>query len=64
VREHRFDDEVEVRSLEQMRDVADRARREVVEGEDLPPVREERLREVRSDEAGPAGDERLALGCE
>ena len=58
-REHRVDDEVEVRPLAQRRHVRDRARRQVVESVDLPASREQELAEMRADEAGAARDERL-----
>ena len=35
------------------------ARREVVEGEDLPTLVEQQLGEMRADEAGAAGDQSL-----
>ena len=59
--EHRVDDEVEARVLAQVGDVVDAAGREVVEREDLPALLEQRLAEVRADEAGAAGHERLPL---
>ena len=53
----RVDDEVVVRSVAQVRDVALRAGREVVERVDLPAVGEQQLGEVGADEPGAAGDE-------
>jgi hypothetical protein len=39
-----------------MEDIRLLARREVIEGEDLPTLVEEQLGKVRADEAGAAGD--------
>ena len=57
LREHRVDHEVEAFPVAEPRDVPLLSRREVVEGEDLVPFVEEELREMRADEAGPAGDQ-------
>ena len=57
LRENRVDDEVEPLALAEMEDVRLVARREVVEGEDLTTLVEEKLGEVRADEAGTAGDQ-------
>ena len=59
-REDRVDDEVEVRAVAEVLDVAQRAGRDVVEGEHLPACCEQELGEVRADEAGASGDERLS----
>jgi hypothetical protein len=53
-REDGVDDEVEVPALAQVRDVVERAGREVVERVDLPAPGEERLAQVGADEAGAA----------
>jgi hypothetical protein len=58
-REHRLDDQVEVRMRPQMRDVLQRARGDVIECIDLPTVTEEPLRQVGADEARATGDERF-----
>jgi hypothetical protein len=57
LREHRVDDEMEALAVAELRDVRLLACREVVEGEDLEPFVEQELRQVRADEAGPAGDQ-------
>jgi hypothetical protein len=48
---------VEALAVAKPRDVRLFARREIVEGEDLEPFVEQELRQVRADEAGPAGDQ-------
>ncbi len=58
--EHGVDDEVEVAALAQVCDVPLGAGGQVVEDEDLPAVGEQELREMRADEAGPAGDQGTA----
>src|SRR3954453_560889 len=59
--EHRVDDQVEVAPLAQVRDVALRARGQVVEDEHLPALPEQQLRQMGADEARAAGDH-CALG--
>src|SRR6266536_759016 len=59
--EHGVHYEVEVAALAQMRDVALRAGREIVEDEDLPALFEKELREMRADEARAAGDQGALL---
>jgi hypothetical protein len=55
--EHRVDDEVEALALAELDNIRLCARREVVEGEDLPALVEQELGQVRADEAGAAGDQ-------
>ena len=55
---HRVDDVRESRMVFQVRDVVDRAGREVVEDEHLVAVGQQPLGEMRSDEAGAAGNQR------
>jgi hypothetical protein len=59
-REDGVDHEVEVAAVHEVLDVPSRAGREVVENIDLPTVLQQRLREVRSHEAGAARDQRFA----
>ena len=47
------------RAALEMGDVVDRSGRQVVEHDDLVPIVEQPLGEMRSDETGTAGDERL-----
>src|SRR5262249_29887462 len=61
-REDRPEDRGEGGSLLEGRDIRARARREVVEHEALRAGIEEKLREVRADEAGAAGDEDFRVG--
>ncbi len=56
--EHRVDDEVEALAIAEVGDIRLCARREVVEGVDLPALVEQELGQVRTDEAGAAGDQR------
>ena len=57
--QHRVDDEVEARPVAQVRDVLERAGREVVQHPHLDALVEQELGEVRADEPGSAGHERL-----
>jgi hypothetical protein len=58
-REHGVDDEVKIRPFPELLDVAVGAGRQIVQGEDLPALAEQMLREMGADEAGPAGDQGL-----
>jgi hypothetical protein len=58
VLQHGVDDEVEPGPLAEVGDVAVGARRKVVERIDLPPVVEEELAQVRTDEPGASRYER------
>ena len=58
-RQHRVDDEMEPLALAKMEDIGLLARREVVEGEDLPTLVEQQLAQMGADEAGATGDEGL-----
>src|SRR5579885_1678439 len=59
----RVDEVLESRPPLQVRDVVDRSGRQVVEDQHVVSAREQSLRQMRTDEAGAAGDQRTHAVC-
>jgi hypothetical protein len=52
-----FTHELEVRQLEQMNDIVEPARRQVVDGDDVVPMLEQHLAQMAADKTRAPGDE-------